>query len=79
MILACEIAKYSSLTTYQIERVLDRSGYSMCSFENSGFVGITKSGDFMYWVTYCDEAGTGTEQGNVYINKDDSGEMRAEF
>lgn len=70
-----------SLDRFDIERILARSGYSMCAFEDAEFKGITESGDFCYMVSYYDEAGTGeNEQARVYVRCEKAtGELVAEF
>ena len=80
MILANEIKKYISLDAYDLTRILARSGYSMCSFESVEFLGITNSGDFCYKATYFDDGGTDEiETTKVFISKDATGDMVAEF
>jgi len=80
MILAQELNKYTTLDRYEIAKVLARSGYSGMRFESANFLGITNSGDFCYKITYFDESGTGeVETGKVFVNKDATGDMVAEF
>jgi hypothetical protein len=80
MILAAEINKYTTLDRYEIAKVLARSGYSGLRFESANFLGITNGGDFCYKITYFDESGTGDEEtGKVYIRKNATGDMIAEF
>ena len=54
-----------------LAKVLDTSGYSMCSFKTAKFLGITNGGQFCYSVTYYDEAGTGEDEvGKVFVSYD---------
>jgi len=66
--------RLKTLTTYSpkgLAKVLDLSGYPMCSFETAEFVGITNGGQFCYKVTYYDEAGTGDhEVSKVFLSYD---------
>ena len=79
MMLAHELEKYTTLDRYELRGVLERSGYTGMSFESVKFLGLTNSGHFCYNVTYFDDAGTGEETGKVYISKDATGSMVAEF
>lgn len=68
MIMADTLQYLVTLTPKMLAKILDASGYSMCSFETAKFLGLTNSGDFCYKVTYFDEAGTGkNEVGKVYV------------
>ena len=62
MILADTVKTLTTMTPKFLARVLDISGYSMCSFETAEFLGITNGGEFCYKVTYYDEAGTGDHE-----------------
>lgn len=80
MILANEVAKYTTLDRLEISKILARSGYTGCSFESAKFVGITNGGDFCYSVKYFDDSGTGeVEVTKVYVKKTATGDMAAEF
>jgi hypothetical protein len=81
MITPDTIKHLMSLDRFDIVRILDRSGYPMCAFEDAEFLGITESGDFCYTVSYYDEAGTGeAEQTRVYVRREKAtGEIVAEF
>ena len=74
------IKQMMSLDRFDIVRLLDRSGYSMCAFEDAEFQGITESGDFCYMVKYYDESGTGErEQAWVFVRREKAtGELVAE-
>ena len=80
MILADTVATLTTLSPQGIAQVLDKSGYSMCSFKTAKFLGITNGGDFCYRVTYHDDAGTGEEVGKVFVRYDSAtGFITAEF
>ena len=81
MITAEKLNELISFTPKGLARVLDSSGYSMCSFETAKFVGITNGGQFCYRVTYYDEAGTGDhEVGKVFLSLDQTtGAVTADF
>lgn len=80
MILAHEINKYATLDRHSIVKALARSGYTGVSFQEVEFLGVTRTGDFCYRATYHDEAGTGEEEVcNIYVNKNATGDMVAEF
>ena len=81
MILAETLKGLMSFTTKDLAKILDTSGYSMCSFETAEFVGITNGGEFCYKVTYFDEAGTGeNETGKVFVKlHTNTGVVTAEF
>jgi hypothetical protein len=81
MILADTVATLTTFSPKGLAQVLDKSGYSMCSFKTAQFLGITNSGDFCYRVTYFDEAGTGQDEvGKVFVRYDSvNGFITAEF
>ena len=81
MIYAGEINKLMNLDRFDLSRILARSGYTGCTFEDARFLGLTESGDFCYLVEYYDDAGTGESQADkVYIRRDKAtGEMVADF
>lgn len=79
MILAEELNKYTTLDRYELRNILARSGYTGMSFESVKFLGITNSGDFCYKVTFWDDSDTGEQTGKVYVNKDATGDMIAEY
>ncbi len=71
MILADTLKTLTSFGPKGLAVVLDKSGYSMCSFETAEFLGITNGGQFCYKVTYHDDAGTGeVETGKVFVKYD---------
>ena len=68
MIMADTLQYLVTLTPKLLAKILDASGYSMCSFQTAKFVGLTNGGEFCYKVTYFDEAGTGeNEVGKVFV------------
>lgn len=71
MITAQRLKEYTSFSAENLALILDRSGYSMCSFKTAEFLGITNGEQFCYSVTYHDEAGTGEiETGKVFVSLD---------
>lgn len=81
MILADTLTYLTTFTPKVLAQVLDKSGYSMCSFKTAEFLGITNGGQFCYRVTYFDEAGTGQDEvGKVFISYDSAtGAVTADF
>lgn len=79
MILANEITKYTELDRYEISNILADSGYRGCSFNSVKFLGLTNSGNFCYSVKYFDDAGEGEETSKVFVSKNATGSMTAEF
>ena len=80
MILANTLTTLTTMDTKALARVLDASGYAMCSFKTAKFVGITNSGDFCYAVTYYDDNGLGEATGKVFVKYDHSTHaMTADF
>ena len=80
MILADTVTHLTTLSPKSIAQVLDKSGYSMCSFKTAKFLGITNGGEFCYRVTFHDEAGTGEEVGKVFVRYDSAtGFITADF
>lgn len=80
VILANELAKYTTLNRLDLAHILARSGYTGMSFESVEFLGLTNSGDFCYSATYFDDAGTGeVETVKIYVSKSATGDMTAEF
>ena len=71
MLTADKVKVLTSLDRSSLARILDRSGYSMCSFKSTEFVGITNAGQFCYKVVYFDDAGSGEDEvGKVFVNYD---------
>lgn len=80
MILADTLKTLTTLSPKGLAKVLDASGYSMCSFKTAEFLGITNGGDFCYKVVYFDEYGEGEDVGKVFVKYDHATHaMTAEF
>jgi hypothetical protein len=81
MITADRLRVMSALTKRDLMDILDRSGYTMCTFKAAEFLGITNGGEFCYKVTYFDDQGTGKDAvGKVFVKYDlGTGAMTAEF
>lgn len=81
MITARTLKGLISFTTKDLQKILDTSGYSMCSFETAEFLGMTNGGQFCYKVTYYDETGTEeVETGKVFVSLDQTtGVVTADF
>ncbi len=81
MITAETLKGLMSFTTKDLAKILDTSGYSMCSFKTAEFLGMTNGGQFCYKVTYFDEAGTGEDEvGKVFVSLDHAtGILTADF
>ena len=68
MILADTLKTLTSFDRKGLARVLDKSGYSMCSFETAEFLGMTNGGEFCYKVTFHDEEGMDEDAvGKVFV------------
>lgn len=70
MILAETLDYMIKLGPKALAKVLDSSGYSMCSFKSAEFLGITNGGDFCYKVEYHDESDTGRTFDKVFVRYD---------
>lgn len=71
MILADTLKTLTTLSPKELAKVLDASGYSMCSFKTAEFLGITNGGDFCYKVTFHDEEGLDEDaEGKVFVKYD---------
>lgn len=81
MLTADKIKVLTSLDKSSLARILDSSGYSMCSFKSAEFLGITNGGQFCYKVVYFDDAGTGkNEIGKIFVTFDHANEkVTADF
>lgn len=79
MILAEDLNKYISLDRYELCNILERTGYLDMSLNSVKFLGLTNSGDFCYSIRYFDDANEGEQVGKVFVKKDTTGSMVAEF
>ena len=79
MILAAELKKYTSLDSYELCYLLDLNGYPNMNLNSSKFLGVTDNGDFCYSIKYFDDHRDGEQSGKVYVKRDTTGAMSAEF
>lgn len=80
MLTADKIKVLTTLDRSSLARILDSSGYSMCAFKATEFLGLTNGGQFCYKVVYFDDAGTGkNEVGKVFVSVDANGSVTADF
>jgi len=80
MILADTLTLLTGMGPTALSQVLDKSGYTMCSFKSAKFLGMTNGGQFCYSVTYYNENSQSEDVGKVYVNYNQaSGFMTAEF
>jgi hypothetical protein len=79
MISAAELNKYINLDRYEIGNILARSGYTGFSFNSVKFLGLTSSGNFCYSVKYFDNVYENEQTSKVFVKKDATGELTAEF
>lgn len=81
MLTADKVKVLTSLDKSSLARILDSSGYSMCSFKSAEFLGITNGGQFCYKVVYFDDAGTGKDEvGKVFVSHNHANEsITADF
>lgn len=57
MITAYKIDRCMGLNTKGLQKAFERNGYSMVSFKESRFLGITNGNQFCYEVLFYDEGG----------------------
>jgi len=76
-----KLKRFTALSTGDLSRILNDSGYTSCAFESARFEGIVKSGGFAYAVTFYDDYGTEElEPGTVFVYYDhDTGKLSADF
>jgi hypothetical protein len=80
MLTADKVKVLTTLDRSSLARILDHSGYSMCSFKSAEFLGITNGSQFCYKVVYFDEAGTGEDEvGKVFVSVNANGSVTADF
>lgn len=71
MITADMLRQLTTMDTGSLSRVLADSGYTGASFKSSEFTGISNGGEFVYRVTYYDDAGLEKDPvGKVYVRYD---------
>ena len=79
MILAEELTKLVTLDRYELSNILDLSGYKNMSFNSVKFLGLTNSGTFCYSVKYFDDHLDSEQTSKVYVNKNTTGNLVADF
>jgi hypothetical protein len=80
MITAETLKTLTSFTTHGLAMALHHSGYTGATFKTAKFLGITNGGQFCYSVTFHDDAGTGEEQGKVFLTYDQAaGKVTADY
>lgn len=80
MITADTLKTLTTFTTHGLAMALHHSGYTGASFKTAKFLGLTNGGQFCYQVTYHDDAGTGAEQGKVFLTYDPvAGQVTADY
>ena len=79
MILADELAKFTTLDRYELSNILADSGYTDCSFNSVKFLGLTNGGNFCYAIKYFDDHSEGEQTGKVFVSKTATGKIAAEF
>ena len=79
MILADELSKFVTLDRYELSNILANSGYKDCSFNSVKFLGLTNSGNFCYSVKYFDDHNESEQTGKVFVSKNTTGDIVAEF
>lgn len=74
-----------TLTSFKkrdLERILDESGYTGCSFKSAEFLGLTNGREFCYKIKYWDDGGgpcEGTVVGKVFVRYHEDGTLTADF
>ena len=79
MILAQELSKLVTLDRYELSNILADSGYTGISFNSVKFLGLTNSGTFCYSVKYFDDHRDGEQTSKIYVNKNTTGNLVADF
>lgn len=84
MLKANVIENIMQMSKFDLVKLLDKSGYSMCVFEDVIFKGINVDNAFVFECYYYDEGGWGFDSpedliSNVYVKVDNNGELTAEF
>lgn len=75
------LATLSNLDTLGLARVLDNSGYKDAKFTRATFLGIGRTGNFVYEVEYkTDDTWNIEEIGHVYVSYDhERGAVTADY
>ena len=79
MILADELSKLVTLDRYELSNILADSGYFSVNLNSVKFVGLTNSSDFCYSVKYFDDNSDGEKMTKVFVSKNATGNLTAEF
>jgi hypothetical protein len=79
MILAQELSKLVTLDRNELSNILADSGYTGISFNSVKFLGLTNSGTFCYSVKYFDDHRDGEQTSKIYVNKNTTGNLVADF
>jgi hypothetical protein len=79
MILADELAKFTTFDRYELSNILSSNGYTGLSFNSVRFLGLTNSGNFCYSVKFFDDHSDGEQTGKVFVSKTATGKITAEF
>ena len=79
MILADELSKFVTLDRYELSNILADSGSKDMSFNSVKFLGLTNSGTFCYSVKYFDDHSDSEQTSKVFVNKNTTGNLVADF
>ncbi len=81
MITPQTLATLTNLDTVGLAAVLDNSGYKDAAFTRATFLGIAKTGNFVYEVEYkSDDTWNITDTGHVYVSYDhERGAVTADY
>ena len=79
MILADELGKLVTLDRYELSNILADSGYKDMSFNSVKFLGISNSSTFCYSVKYFDDNSDSEQTSKVFVNKNTTGNLVADF
>ena len=79
MILAHELNKFVTLDRYELSNILADSGYLSVNLNSVKFLGLTNSSDFCYSVKYFDDNSDGEKMTKVFVSKNATGKITAEF
>ena len=81
MLLAKEVNKLVSLDSYELTNILSSAGYitEVNSLTSTEFLGINNGGQFCYKITYVDDCCDGEQTGKVFVWKNATGNIVADF